>query len=61
VPCCGDHRGAFVFAVGLAIGEESPVSAVVTVVNARRWGMTGGVTLSMTVSSKWDFSIFRNE
>ena len=26
-PCCGDHRGALVLAVGLAIGKLSPVSA----------------------------------
>ena len=28
VPCCGDHRGALVFAVGLAVGELSPASRV---------------------------------
>ena len=27
-PCCGDHRGAFVFAVGLAVGELSRSACV---------------------------------
>jgi len=35
---CGEHVGAFAIAGNLAVGEISPVRAVITVVNARGRG-----------------------
>ena len=58
-PSRGEHVGTIAIAGELAVGEFTPVSVVVVVVNVRRLGMTGGVTLSVTQRSKWIFLFFR--
>ena len=60
-PSHGERVGVFAVAVGLTGGEKLPVSAVVAVVKRGRSGITSGVKVSVTVSSKWNFSIFSNE
>ena len=47
-PCLGERVGVFAVAVGLTVGEEASVSAVVAIVKHGRLKMTCGVTLSVT-------------
>ena len=48
-PSHGERVGIFAVAVGLTVGEEASVNAVVAVVKRRRLKMTGGDGLSVTV------------
>ena len=60
VACRGDHVGTLTVVGDLTVGEKSPVS------KPRRRGQRGntvptcGVTLSVTVYSKMNFSILQN-
>ena len=56
---CGEHVGAFAIAGNLAVGEISPVSAVVTVVKRGRSGMIGGVKVSVTQRFENEFFLFQ--
>ena len=47
-PSLGERVGIFAVAIGLTIGEEASISAIVAVVKRRRLKMTCGVTLSVT-------------
>ena len=58
---CGECVGTFALAGGLAVGEISPVSALLPrsalKVDDDRWGHL----VSDLAVSKWNFSIFSNE
>jgi len=56
VPCRGDHAGNFIVASDLTIGEKPPVRGL-----RRRGqrGLTDGVTLSVAVDLKMNFSILQ--
>jgi len=60
-PSRDEHVGAFAVAVDLTDGEKSLVSARSRRSQCGRTGMTGGVTLSVTLCLKMRFSIFRDE
>ena len=58
-PCCGDHRGAFAFAIGLTGGEELPVSARVAGVKVGGWRWQAGPDVSDS-AFKWKIFYFHN-